>query len=91
LWKYHCLSEEVTVMPLRLQLVPALYSYGPLFVVIGLTGPLFKMLSGWQALLALGFALCGALMTSAALGIMFREVVSLRKGLESKTEKSHAR
>jgi hypothetical protein len=73
------------MMPFRLQILPTLAAFGPLFVVIGMIVPIFKT-PGWPSLLAFVFAIGGALMTSIALSIMFREIIRLRQLLEAKTQ-----
>lgn len=72
--------------PLRLQVLPSLASFGPLFIVIGLVFTSRTEPTALQTALKLTFALSGALMTSSALVIIVREIVSLRQILEAKTE-----
>ena len=72
------------MIPFRLQMLPTLAAFGPLFVVLGMMVPVLKM-PGWQGLLAFVFAIVGALMTSIAMTILFREIMNLRKLLDSKS------
>ena len=74
--------------PLRLQILPTLASFGPLFIVIGLVFTSQNEPASFQTAFRMTFAIAGACITSTALGIIASEILRLRQVLEASRAES---
>ncbi len=71
--------------PLVRSLFPSAASFGPLFMVIGLTGPESPVTGGlvlWSTI----FALIGALATGMAMLVLYKQQIRIIERLDGSTE-----